>query len=451
MRSETRDQGPERGRRTWFAPLLVLAALAPALLALTFPLAAREQPQACTQCLVTVDFAQPRRVAGSMIGFLRGMDESTPDARWIEPLHPAFWRGDFAVTPYERAVSFGARYEAVLSDAWSWGQLGPPYDHLAAWYALVRRIALAAQGKPVIWDIWNEPDTRWFWDGTEAQFEQTFATAEAAVRSVVGTGAVFVGPSLAWFDWPWMQKLLDYCASQGCRMDYLSWHETYAVQTLAANLRLAREKLLADPRLSSSRPRGILIDEYLGGGDRLDPGKLVGYLDALERGGAAGAVLSCWREPTGESNCPQDTLDGLLDPATGQPRGTWWTARAYADGVASQVQTYTSDPALAAIAASGGPETVDAQVLLGYFDPGTSEAPTTTITVSLHHLHALPFLRNASTVRISVERLLPGAPPSTPQPMGASRTVTISNGTANVTLPGVALQDAVVLHLATAS
>ena len=442
--------GPGRGSRRL---ALAMVGIASALTALVFSPAAREETTGCSPCLVTVNFAQAQDTHGSMLGFLRGMDESTPSAQLIAPLHPAIWRGGFGGTPYERAATFGARYELVLGDLWgnafeNWHGRGPPYADLSAWYTWVRNLALANRNRAVIWDIWNEPDLKSFWKGTPEQFDETFQTAEAAIRSVLGSGAVMAGPSVAWLDWPWMRGLLEYCAVQDCQVDALSWHETGPAQNVAKHLRRAQRLIQADPLLSGVPMPRLLIDEYLGGTTRYQPGTLVAYLEQLESGGADGAVLACWREPTGLSACAQQTLDGLIDPASGHPRGTWWAAKAYAQGVGSRVQSVTSSPAIVSLASARAPDVRHAEVLLGYFDAQTPQPESATVTVTLRNLGSLPFLHGAHTVRIWMERLVQGPAPSSPLPLGAVRALPVVNGVATITVPNVALGDALVLHLA---
>jgi hypothetical protein len=109
--------------------------------------------QAGPRVHVTVDFAHPLATDGSMLGFLHGLDETTPETRWIEPLHPALWRGQFYSAPYERAVSFGARYVLVVSDLWGypgahWYGREPPWEEPGVWFAFVRNLALANRGRP---------------------------------------------------------------------------------------------------------------------------------------------------------------------------------------------------------------------------------------------------------------------------------------------------------------
>jgi hypothetical protein len=406
---------------------------------------------------VTVDFAARRQTNGSMLGFLHGMDEKSPETRWIAPLHPALWRGSLYSAPYQRAVSFGAKYILVVSDLWGYPGAGwygrkPPWEEPLAWFAFVRDLALANRTRALVWGIWNEPNGRYFWNGTKAQYYETFRIADAAIRSVLGSGALVSGPGVSGFSWPWLEGLLNYCRARKCRVDVLAWHELQAagISKISEHLKDARKRLLASSHLSVTHVRFIYISEYLAESDALYPGELIAYLDQLERGGANGGAMACWADPGGSSACDQHTLDGLLNPGTKQPRGVWWAAKAYADGVGSRVETSSTTPALAALASYRAPDARHAQVLLGYFDTHTRLPGTLTVKITLRDLNALQFLRTARKVRVSMERLLAGASPLTPRTIGRPQDIAISHGAVTITAPRIALHDAVAVRLSVA-
>lgn len=423
------------------------------LVAVWLVLSARQTPSGATQRVqVTIDFAQPRATNGSMLGFLHGMNETTPPSRWIVPLHPAFWRGDFESAPYQRATRFGAKYILVVSDLWGYPGVGwygrrPPWEDPFAWYGFVRSLALANRGRALVWDIWNEPNLRYFWDGTASQYYLTFLVAEKAIRSVIGPSAMVSGPSVAGFSSEWLRGLLAYCRAQGCSVDVLSWHEAVPAAISAISQHIKQARVLAAQDRPATRIRPVHVNEYLAATDTLYPGELVGYLDELERGGANGATLACWPARGGESACVQHTLDGLLDPQTMRPRGVWWTAKAYADGVGSRVTSTSSSPAVAAIAASRAADKQTAEVLLGYLDTHQRLPGTIRTLVTLRALSALPFMRRAHTLHITLERLLPGHAPSTPQPLGPPQDVSVSQGSATITTPTIAPHQAILIHL----
>jgi hypothetical protein len=413
-------------------------------------------PSASTQrAAVTVDFGQRRVTDGSMLGFLHGMNKTTPESRWIVPLHPALWRGDLSSAPYERATSFGAKYILVVSDLWGYPGAGwygrkPPWEDPVGWYRFVRHLALSNRHRALVWEIWNEPDNRYFWNGTESQYYLTFLLAERAIRSAVGPRAILSGPSVGAFSLDWLRGLLDYCRPHGCSVDVLSWHELAPAAISTISERIKQARVLAAQNQPVTQTHAIHVSEYIEAGDALYPGELVGYLDQLERGGANGATLACWPDPAGDSACAQHTLDGLLDPKTMHPRGVWWTARAYAEGVGWRVTATSSIAAIAAIGASRAPGSKTAELLIGFLDTHQWPPQPTRVLVRHRRLGALPFMRRKTAVRISIERFLAGAAPSNPQPAGQPKSITVSPGTTTITIPSIAPHQAVLIRLSAA-
>jgi xylan 1,4-beta-xylosidase len=292
----------------------------------------------------TVDFAQPVR-ARSEVGFLHGMDEREPPDRWIAPLSPRSWRGDMESAPYDRASRLGARYILVLSDLWgypgaNWYGRQPPWRDLGRWAGFVRDVARANRGRSLVWDVWNEPDQPYFWNGTEAQFHETYRVAYEVIRQELGAEAVIAGPSVSAFRWPWPVALLAYCRQADCEVNALSWHELAgggAVRAIPDHLRRARRALVRNPALAGVGLRELHVNESVGPRDALYPGEQLAYLAFLERGRADAAARACWPDPSGADTCLRHTLDGLLDSRSSRPRGDWWTTVWYARGVPYRV------------------------------------------------------------------------------------------------------------------
>ncbi len=128
---------------------------------------------------------------------------------------------DLATDP--TATVFG--YEANVS---------PPRD-LARWAALVRDLTehLADRyGRPEVrrwaFEVWNEPNLRVFWSGTESDYFRLYDASVAAVRSV-DPGFRVGGPATAAAGW--VDDLLDHCRTTIVPLDFLSTH-TYGVAPL---------------------------------------------------------------------------------------------------------------------------------------------------------------------------------------------------------------------------
>jgi hypothetical protein len=378
---------------------------------------------------VTVDFGHPVR-ARSVVGLLHGIDARRPPDRLVRPLAPHAWRGDLLRTPYDRGTRLGARYVVVLSDLWgypgaNWYGHGPPWEDLGAWASFVRRLARTTRGEKLVWDIWNEPDQPYFWNGTRAQFLATYDAAYAALRRTLGPRAMIAGPSVSAFRWPWLVGLLEHCLRADCEVNALTWHELPgpggSLLTIAQHLRRARSWLLRNPAYVVLGLHELHVNESVGGGDALFPGEQLAYLAELERGHVDLAARACWREPSGIDECQVPTLDGLLDPVSMRPRGAWWVTAWYARGVRSRVWSRSGEGAIAVLAARRSPRRGRAEILLGALDPhdGTPPGPVT-VRVRLRGLHGLGFLRGRSELRVTAYRVRStGEAATRPEPVGA--------------------------------
>src|SRR5262245_15429046 len=106
--------------------------------------------------------------ARSQGGFLHGVGAEAPPDRLIVPLRPALWRGTPATADVGRASGVGARYVFVLSDLWGYPGEGwrggrPPWEDLRAWSRMVRTAVRAYRNRRLVWEVWNEPNHRYFW------------------------------------------------------------------------------------------------------------------------------------------------------------------------------------------------------------------------------------------------------------------------------------------------
>jgi hypothetical protein len=337
-------------RRRYPGGLLPILALA--LLASCGGGKTRPPPPADVTVSVQLDRPLPGRHSAS--GFLHALTPTDPPDRLVAPLCPRLWRSDLLRAPVRRALALGARYEVVLSDFWGypkdgWRGHGPPWRDLGRWAGLVRQVARSQRGRPLLWDVWNEPNRPESFGGGLRRFLRVYAVARRALRQELGPGAQIGGPSTAGFRPAWLTALLRCCGAE-----FLSWH---------ANLRPPEPiaSITADLRAARRLGRPVEVNESVGEADQYLPGEIVGYLAAIEAGGADAAARACWPDSRGRSNCGADTLDGLLTRA-GVPRAAWWAYRWYAATTAeARVGASASDGRVAALASGGSP----ARVLLG--------------------------------------------------------------------------------------
>jgi hypothetical protein len=392
---------------------------------------------------VAVDFSRPV-AARPVFGVLHGIGMDQPRDAMVAPLAPRWWRGDFFSAPYERVRTFGSRYIVVISDLWgypgaNWYGGRPPWEDLEGWADFVRRIARQHRGHDFVWDVWNEPDQPYFWNGTQRQFHRTYETAYDVLREELGPGAIISGPSTSWFRWSWLVGLLEYCRLADCEVNALSWHElpgdSTGITRISSHLRRARTELVRNPAYTVLGLRQLHVNEVVGAGDTLFPGEQVAYLAELEHGHATLSTRACWLDPSGIDNCTAHTLDGLLDPASMRPRGAWWVTRWYARGVASRVYGRPLEGAVEVLAAASAPRRGRAEVLIGTYDPHDGSAPVDRLVrVDLAGLQRLPFVRRRPRVGVVGFRVpATGAAPTRPEAI-AAQVLPIHRGAATVSV-----------------
>lgn len=266
-------------------------------------------------------------------GLLHGVWPGSPADSQIEPLGLTALR----LMPREaadldaRIARLGCTVHLVVSDAHQYHADRPwPGDggDWTRWEAICAEVveAARARGRPRVYDIWNEPDHRFFWPRDRDQFFQAWIRGARAVR-LADPGAVIAGPSLADWDEGFMHAFLAATAAAGQLPDQLTWHEidawpgTYWLERFATARRLAS---------AVGRPdMPIAINEFMGSPALTQPAAVARALSLLEEGGVVAAMRTTHPEPDGTHVWDRDTLCGLLDPEL-RTRPAWWVHRAYA-------------------------------------------------------------------------------------------------------------------------
>jgi xylan 1,4-beta-xylosidase len=353
-------------------------------------------------------------------GFIHSMSATEPPNGLVAPLRPRLWRSDLRRAPPGRVLALGARYEVVLSDLWGyplndWHGRGPPWRDLGRWERFVRAVARANRGRPLIWDVWNEPNSPQYFGGGRENLVRVFEVAFRALREELGPETVIGGPSISTYDPVWLEDLV-----RCCDPSFLSWHENLdpgaPISSIAEHLR--------DARAGPARGREIQVNESVGLADQYRPGEILGYLAALERG-ADYTARSCW----GEKNCTPQSLDGLLAPGF-VPRAAWWAYRWYAAGADARVEARAGDPRVAVLA-SGGERP---QALIGRVD--REAGPPVDVDVAIEGL-------DLDEALATVERLPDSgvAPLLRPQRLPA-KGLEVEDGTTHVLVRGLRAHEA---------
>jgi xylan 1,4-beta-xylosidase len=431
-------------------PLVVCVALVLLTGGPAAPAAARAH--AALTATVRADFADPIRGRPSMSGFLLSMTGDRPPDSVVRPLRPRLIRHrDPAI--WSRAQALGARLELIVSDGWgyprqNWLGKGPPYADFARWEAFVRSLAARTRGMSIAWDIWNEPDGAFFWSGTRRQLFETYLRAYRVLRAELGPDAMIGGPSITSYNRSYLAAFLEFCRANGCEVNFLSWHDNRSagedISTVASDLADARRSFIENPAYRSLRIQELHVNEYLGRAGQYRPADIVAFLTYLEHGGADAAAKSCWPDEAGvrNANCVNNTLDGIVTPASFAPRAAWWTYKLYADGAATRVASTSSDRRVVALASRRSARAHTAQVLLAAWPSGATPGRAD-VSLELANLSSLRFVGRRKRVQVAVSRVPSTGELALPQPVPVmSRRLKARRGTARLDLPGLALFDA---------
>jgi xylan 1,4-beta-xylosidase len=403
------------------------------------------------QVHATVDFAAstPQK---NLSGFLHGVGSINPPDSLLIPLKPALWRiraGD--AINYSRAATAGAQMEVVLSDGYGypsngWKGRGAPWENnWTHWEDFVHQMAQLYRTTPVYWDVWNEADIKdWnktqFWNGTEAQYFETYKRAYTILRQELGPNAMIGGPSYANYEPVSITAFLNYCDQNALQVNFLSWHELmradYNIPSVATNIAYMRNLALSYPNL---RIQKIFINESVGPKTQYLPGDILGFLYYMGLGGADGANKGCWNDSLGRNNCSNQSVDGIINPDAITPRAAWWTYKTYADGAASRVKTTSDNPNLVVMASK-----TPGQVLVGYLG-ATAPGPANVI-LSLRNLGSIG--QTGASVRVKIVKV-PNTGEATLANLVpvASGVAAVLNGATTVTIPTMNLHEEYIIYL----
>lgn len=424
---------PAPGRRTFSL------AAASAILAPAWRLSAAPSPVSAF-----VDFSSPV-VSRSMNGFLNSIHPVNPPSERIKPLQPKLWRSN-ELRLHSAIQSWGAIFEGVLSDGWGYpleGNWKPPQENMTAWEAYVRRIAEMTRGKEIYWDIWNEPDTSGSWRGPRDAFFATWIKAANILKQTLGPATKVGGPSVSSFQPEFLEAFLSSCLRAGCEVNFLSWHELEPWSDIALverNVRFARQEYVDNPRFQKLNLQEIHVNEYVGEVDRYRPAELLAFLYYLERGGADYASRSCWGR-----HCEDNSIDGIIDPVTREPRAAWWVHALYAAGSERRVKAGSSFGHLVVFgqALPAGSEHVHA--LIGYYGHEGATARSLSVDVRLSGVSRVAKGRRA---RIKVMRIPDaGARTMTALPVLSDQTLDVVDDQVSLQLKDLAVHEACALRI----
>jgi hypothetical protein len=408
-----------------------------------------------------------------MSGFLHGeLTIGHVSMSLIAPLAPSLWRGSLLSDAGDEAALHALwpalTYVDILSDDYGypgqgkWSSTGsttPPYNlapyagnGATAWAARVTAtVGALCSHANTVFEAWNEPDVSGasdFFYGTEAQADATMAAAYGASIATC-PGSLAVAPATVSYDKTFIADYLAYCVTQGCAVNAISMHDSVDtdIPQIATDLANARTTLLQSSTYAALHIAKIYDDESVGPTSDRVPGDIVAYLYYLEAGGADGAAKACWSEPSGANECFDGSVDGIIDPSTGEPRAAWWSYKYYADGVASRVASSTIDPSIVGIASRSSATAGAAQIVIGAIAVNGNAPSTGTPIVMLQGLNSVPALAGLTAVTVRVTTIAAtDVAPVPALPAATTTVVAVTNGSTAVKIP-IAEHAAVVMTI----
>jgi len=238
------------------------------------------------------------------------------------------WNTHFKVMKayYSRAKAIGATMLLLVSDDYGYscpipGTGGDWTGFTTFMSQLIDSVkANGMTGPDVRWELWNEPDLNIFWQGTQAQWLDTWKHAYQQIRAALPS-AIIEGPSLATGPGgSWANAFLDYAKANNVMPDYITWHEEGGGADPVTDLVTINHQLTSR---GITGVKGFDANEY-GTTSEQNPGHSAWFLARFDRAGIQG-LRGNWADAEFFSNM------GDLVAANWQPNSQYWIYKRYAD------------------------------------------------------------------------------------------------------------------------
>ena len=339
-----------------------------------------------------VDFSEEVTDVKSVSGFLHGIGDSNPPDSLIAPMQPMLWRTIPDTKINQRLTNLGAKQVMVLSDLFK--DLLPFQDSVAYRTRLIT-ILEGTKDLDVVYDIWNEPDVGFSWQGTEEQFFQTFKLTHDLIREHAGKNAIISGPSSHWLP-DYLHRFIKYCKDHQVQLDVLSWHEFQYndnFHEVKEHLQYARKYFVDNQRYEQVGIQEIHINEYGRPEFQQTPAAILAYLFFLEEGGVDGACRASWFGSNHENSILTSLVANNLN---WNKRTAWWIYRTYANSIDSRVRAVSSSDHIAAFAHRPTGTTPYAEVIVANYKLGLD----TQMKITLNNLSSISIANRPYQVEI---------------------------------------------------
>lgn len=437
-----------------------------------------KKPQINTTVQVTVDCSSKPQDVTPLVGLLLSVNANTPSDKYITPLQPSYWRiSSQGGAVHNRISSLGAKPILILSDFFHYpsekrANWVKPIQDLNNWNSFVGktvtdtkmpkmnlRVAKLANFNTkrkvdnvsdFIYDIWNEPNSKNYWTDTKEDFFETFKVAHDKIRSLPGgDSAQICGPSISKFDTAYIQSFLDYCLKNNLQLDVLAWHEfkdEAQLGTIETDIKWAKANWVNNPKYAKLKIKQVFISEFLAQKQQYDPSSLLANLFYLEKGGIDAACKSCWADSNGISNCFNNSLDGMLDGKTFEPRAIWWAYYYYSLSTSKRLVSASNMKNVVSFA-NFSDSAKNLQLIVSYYGDQKRDDNASNVTINLNNLKNLEYFTGRQSVNIKVFKIPnSGEAVLSNPPLIASKTVRLSNGSAKYSI-NVELKSAYIINV----
>ena len=313
---------------------------------------------------------------------------------------------------YSRAKAVGGTYLLLVSDDYgyfcTWPGDGGDWTGLTTFMTqLISNVQAAGMtGPDVRWELWNEPELSLFWNGTQAQWLETWKHAYQQIRAAI-PGAVIEGPSLATGPGgSWMNTFLDYAKTNNVMPDHISWHEEGGGADPVADLATINRQLTTR---GITGVKGFDANEY-GTTSEQNPGHSAWFLARFDRAGIQG-LRGNWADATFFSNMAE------LVAANWQPNSQYWVYKRYADQTGLRT-TVTAGTQVDAVAYQ------DACAAKSIIVVGNKGGVTGAVNVVIKNIPA--WLQTGGSTKVLLEKMPTGS-------AALNAPVVVSNAAATVT------------------
>ena len=364
--------------------------------------------------VVVLDFAHPAGAAQHIgSGMLSSISRNQPEDRYIAPLHFSSWRldgnrygqyGGTAFDLYDRVHSLG-----VQDIFYVLGPINLPVDEdRARWFArrdeALRETIITAQRlhEQFVWDVWNEPNLKigGAKDSIFKNYDDWYEVWDRTVRTIrsVDPNAQIMGPSYSGLDLDHLHQFIEHCAQSHTMPQVIDWHAGEIVDYPDAAKNIKQWAVALGYTVS------VAVGEAIGAGtDRnLDAG-LPSFLFGIAEREQIRTVHATWSfiAMAGEPQSTAAELAGLVTRETKEPRGVWWTYKAYGDMTGNMIAVQASPNGRVDGVGSVDAEKKTATILLG-----TKAVVGGAVELRLTGLASTPFLvSSAKTVHVNISRI----------------------------------------------